>query len=271
MAITTLDGVIAGMQWPRYIAKAATGTMVAGRPWSTWALAGNPGAGTFNNTLNGVVLDSTSAQVNGQINFTNPASGNAYLARLQGTATIAGTLILADRIWHNGGYTITTTTAQNSTTPTWPARSADGTTDGLGILCGIEVSANCGAAAPAPTLTYINSTNTGGSRTATLAFPTANSPAAGSFFPFGLQAGDVGIRSISSLTLGTSWVSGTINLVAYRPLASLEITGAHISNAIDALTSGMPQMYAGSVPWLIFVPSTTTTSNISGSVVYTHG
>lgn len=270
MAITTLDGAIAGMQWPRFIAKAATGTMVAGRPWSTWALAGNPGAGAFSASLNGVVLDSTSAQVNGQINFTDPASGSAYLARLQGTATIAGTLILADRIWHNGGFTITTTTAQSITSPTWPSRSADGTTNGLGILCGIEVSASCGAAAPAPTLTYTNQAGTG-SRTAGLAFPTANSPAAGSFFPFALMAGDTGIRSVQSLTLGTSWVSGTINLVCYRPLAAIEITGAYISNAIDALTSGMPIMYNGSVPWLIFVPSTTTTSNISGSVVYTHG
>ena len=44
MAITTVDGALAGMQWPRFFAKAVTGTMVAGRPWSTWALAGNPGA-----------------------------------------------------------------------------------------------------------------------------------------------------------------------------------------------------------------------------------
>lgn len=269
MAITTLDGALAGMQWTRPFAKAATGTMVAGRPWSLWALAGNPGAGAFDTTLNGVTLSSTSAQVNGQINFTDSAS-TTYLARLQGAATIAGTLMLCDRIWHNGGYTITTTTAQNSTTPTWPSRDALGGTNGVGVLCGIEVSAACGAAAPAPTITYTNSGGTG-SRTAGLSFPTANSPAAGSFFPFGLQAGDVGIQSIQSLTLGTSWVSGTINLVAYRVIASLELTGAFVPNAIDALTSGFPKFYNGSVPYLIFIPSTTTTSNISGSLVYTQG
>lgn len=270
MAITTLDGALAGMQWTRPFGKAVTGTMVAGRPWSLWALAGNPGAGAFNNTLNGVVLDSTSAQVNGQINFTDPSSGNAYLNRLQGAATIAGTLLLCDRIWHNGGYTITTTGAQNSTTPTWPSRDVAGTTNGDGILCGIEVSAACGAAAPAPTLTYTNQSGTG-SRTAGLWFPTANSPAAGSFFPFGLQAGDTGIRSIQSLALNTSWVSGTVNLVCYRILATLELTGAFIPNAVDAITGGFPRFYNGTVPYLIFIPSTTTTSNISGSVTYTHG
>lgn len=42
--ITTLDGVLAGMQWSRPFGKAVTGTMVAGRPWSLWSLGGNPGA-----------------------------------------------------------------------------------------------------------------------------------------------------------------------------------------------------------------------------------
>lgn len=270
MAITTLDGALAGMRPARYFAKNVTGTMVAGRPWSLWALAGNPGAGSFSASLSGVALDSTSANVNGQIPFTDPVSGNSYLARFQAGATISGTLLLCDRLWHNGGFTITTTTAQTVNSATFPARDLAGTTNGDGVLVGIEVSAACGAAAPAPTLTYTNQAGTG-SRTASLSFPTANSPAAGSFFPFGLQAGDTGIRSIQSLTLGTSWVSGTINLVAYRVIAALELTGAFVPNAIDAVTSGFQQLHNGSVPFLIFIPSTTTTSNISGQMIVTQG
>lgn len=267
MAITTLDGALAGMQWTRPFGKAVTGTMVAGRPWSTWALAGNPGAGAFSASLAGVALSSPQ---NGQIPFTNPSSGNCYLNRLQGAATIAGTLMLVDRLWHNGGFTITTTTAQTVNSAAFPARDITGTTNGDGILCGIEVSASCGAAAPAPTISYTNQSGTAG-RSAGLWFPTANSPTAGSFFPFGLQAGDTGIRSIQSLTLGTSWVSGTINLVAYRILATLELTGAYVPNAVDAITGGFPRLFNDSVPYLIFIPSTTTTSNISGSVTFTHG
>lgn len=270
MAITTLDGALAGMQWPRYFAKNVTGTMVAGRPWSLWALAGNPGAGSFDNTLAGVALSSTSAQVNGQIPFTNPVSGNTYLARLQAGATIAGTLLLCDRLWHNGGFTITSNTAQTVNSATWPSRDADGATDGNGVLLGLEISSGAGAAAPTITVSYTNQAGTG-SRTATNSFPTANSPAAGSFFPIGLQAGDTGVRSVQSLTLSVSWASGTMNLVAYRVLAALELTGAFVPNAIDALTSGFPRLYDGSVPFFIFIPSTTTTSNISGQVVWTQG
>ena len=267
MAITTLDGAIAGMQWPRYFAKAVTPTMVAGRPQSLWGIGGNPGAGTFDTTLNGVTLTSS---VNGQIPFTNPASGNSYLARLQGSATIAGTLLLCDRLWHNGGYTITATTAQTSTTPTWPARDANGATNGDGVLLGLEISAAAGAAAPTITVSYTNQAGTA-SRTATNSFATAASPTAGAFYPIGLQSGDTGVRSVQSLTLSVSWVSGTMNLVAYRVLAALELTAAHTPNAIDAITAGFPRIYDGTVPFLVFIPSTTTATNVSGQVVWTQG
>lgn len=268
MAITTLDGAIAGMQWPRFFAKAVTPTLVTGRQWSLWGLGGNPGAGSFDNTLNGVTLSSTSAQVTGQIPFTDPVSGSTYLARLSASATQAGTLILADRIWHNGGYTITSTSAQNSTTPTWPSRDANGSTNGDGILLAVEISSAAGAATPTITVTYTNSGGTG-SRTATAAG--ASGAAAGSFFTLGLQAGDIGVRSVQSLALNTSWLSGTMNLVAYRPLASVELSAAFIPAAIDSLTSGFPKLYNGSVPFFIFVPNTTTATNVSGSVVWTQG
>lgn len=270
MAITTLDGVIAGAQWPRYFAKAITPTLVAGKPQSLWGLGGNPGAGAFDTTLNGVTLSSTAALVNGQIPFTDPVAGNTYLARLQAAATIGGTLLLCDRIWHNGGFTITSTTAQSIVSPTWPARDVAGATLGDGFMVGLEVSAACGAAAPTLTLGYTNSEGTA-SRTATNYFATANSPVAGSFFPFGLQAGDDGVRSIQSLTLSVSWVSGTINLVAYRVLAALELPNNATPNAIDAVTSGFPRMFNGTVPFLIFIPNNTTASNVSGQVIWTQG
>lgn len=270
MAITTLDGVIAGQQPPVLISKAVTATLVAGRPASLWSLGGSPGPGSFDTTLNGVTLSSTSSQVAGQIRHVDPVSGNAYLSRLQAQATQAGTLLLLDRLWHNGGYTITSATAQNSTTPTWPARDIAGSTNGDGVLLALEVSAAAGAAAPTITVSYTNQAGTAG-RTGTNILATANSPAIGATYFIGLQAGDTGVRSVQSLTLSVSWVSGTINLVAYRLLASLEIGQALGSNAIDAVTGGMPRLYNGVVPWLVFVPNTTTATNVTGSYVETQG
>ena len=270
MAITTLDGAIAGAQPIVPFAKAVTGTMVAGRPWSTWALAGNPGAGSFDTTLAGVALSSTSAQVNGQLRHVDPGSGNAYLMGASATATQAGLLLICDRLWHNGGFTITSAVAQTVNSAAFPARDNDGSTNGVGVVLGLEISAACGAAAPTITIGYTNSAGTA-SRSATNSFATANSPAAGSFFPIGLQAGDNGVRSVQTLTLSVSWVSGTMNLVAYRILAAIPIAGAFIPNSIDALTSGFPRIYNGAVPFLMFIPNTTTTSNISGTYQETQG
>lgn len=276
MAISTLDGLLAGMRPAMAIAKAVTATLVAGRPASLWSLAGRPGAGAFDTTLNGVTLSSSSTIPNGAIPHYDPASGNAYLARLQAAATQAGTLLLIDRMWHNGGFTITSTSSQSITSPTWPSRCPTSGTDdtpattGQGCVAFLEISAATGAGTPTITVTYTNQAGTG-SRTATNVVATVASSAIGACYPIGLQAGDTGIRSVQSLQLSATWTSGTMNLVVGRILAQLELPGALIPNAIDALTGGFPRIYNGTVPWLVFIPNTTTASLVTGSYVESHG
>ena len=270
MAITTLDGAIAGMQPPRFIAKASTPAMVAGRPQSLWSLGGSPGAGAYDATLNGVVLSSTAAQVAGQLPCFDPASLNQYLARFSATCTQIGQVLLLDRLWHNGGYNVTTLTAQSSTTPTWPARSSDGTTNGDAVLLAVEVSAATGAGTPTITISYTNQAGTAG-RTATNIIATVATSAIGATYLIGLQAGDSGVRSVQSLTLSATWTSGTINLVAYRFLASVDINAVGVSNSADVITSGFPRLYNGTVPYLAFIPSSTAAMTLTGSFVATQG
>lgn len=266
MAITTADQLLAGMKPANDFLKVATPTLVAGRPHSLFYLAGMPGAATASaNALAGAALTTYA----GQLPFGNPASGSAYLARLQAQATIPGTLLLCDRLWHNAGITITSNTAQTIDSVAWPARDANGSTNGVGVLCGVEVSAATGAGTPTMTIGYTNSANTD-TRTATNIIATVATSAAGAFYPIGLQAGDDGIRSIQTFTLSATWTSGTIHLVAYRILARLDL-GVTPINAIDALTGGMPKAYDNTVPFLIFIPSTTTASVISGHVIWSHG
>lgn len=270
MAITTLDQVIAGAKPPNFFTKTVTAALVAGRHHSFWGVGGFPGAGSYDTTLAGVALSSTSANLNGQLPFSDPVSGNCHLARFQALASQAGSLILADRLWHNGGFTITLNTAQALTSATFPSRDNNQTANGDGILLGLEVSAATGAGTPTITVSYTNQAGTAG-RTATNVVPTVASSVAGTFHPLSLQAGDTGVRSVQSLTLSATWTSGTINLVAYRPIAALELSGGGVPNAIDAVTGGFPQMFNGSVPYLILLPSTTTASILSGQLVYAHG
>lgn len=268
MAITTADGCIAGMQYPRDFIKGLTGLMVAGRPHSLFYSAGlPPAAAACTAGIGGEVLTTYA----GQIPFTNPVSGNTYLARLQAGATIAGSLLLCDRLWQNSGIGITTLTKQDFTgSAQIPARDASGTNNGVGVFAGVEVSGATGAGIPTLTLEYTNQVGTA-LQTATNIIATIASSIAGTFYPIGLAAGDTGIQKATALTLSATWTSGTIHVVLYRVLARLELPLAQTPNAIDALTGGFARMYNNTVPFLIFIPSTTTTSYVQGHVVYTQG
>lgn len=266
MAITTLDGAIAGMKPPGFFAKSVSGTLVAGRPWTPLYTAGIPSPATaYAGGLNGTTLTSLAGQLP-----IPAASGNTHLARLSGFSHAqGGLLLLCDRLWHNS-FTVTTTTAQNITSPTWPARDLNGNTTGEGVLIALEISGTVGTGNATPTISYTNTTPTG-SRTGAMVVPYVASSITGTFYPFTLQAGDTGVKSVESVTLGVSMTSGTAGLVAYRVLASLELPGVGVPNAIDALTSGMPRCYDTTVPFLVFYPTTTTTTQLCGTCAFTQG
>lgn len=278
MTIATLDGVLAGMQPIRPFAKAVTPTLVAGRPHSLWYLGGSPGAGAMDNTTSGgVALSSSSALVAGQIQHVDPGSGNAYLARLSALAGQAGTLLLCDRLWHGsdiiGGavVSVTSTSLQTVTSmPALPARDSAGSVNGDGVLVGLEIYAAMGVGTPTVTLGYTNQAGTA-SRSSTNVDAVIASSAIGAFYRLGLQAGDTGVKSIQGITLSATMTSGNFGLVAYRVLAAIELAGAFIPNAIDALTGGFAQLFNGTVPFLIFIPNTTTACNLSGSYIETQG
>lgn len=268
MAISTLDGIVAGFQPPEHFVKIGTTAEAAGVLHSLAYAAGNPGAAVANATgLAGAALTSYA----GQLRCPNAASGTKYLARFQAAATIAGRLIIYDRLWHNSGLVVTTTTAQTVNSVTWPGRDRSGSTDGENVLFGIEVSTATTNAAAVATITasYTNSAGVAGRAATMPSFPAT--AVVGTFVPFQLQAGDTGVRSIQTVTLGTTLTAGAIHLVAYRMLAELDIILANTGAALDAVTLGMPVLYSNTVPFLFWLPTTTTATTFTGGVVYTEG
>ena len=270
MAITTLDGLIANLLPPQHVYKAAFTGEAAGLLHSSLYLAGRPGAGVANGLgLGGAALTSYA----GQIPFPAAVGGeNIHLAGLTlSQAGAIGGALLVDRLWHNDTIAETTTTGQTITSATWPARDENGSTNGVGVMVGIEVSTattNAGAVTNT-TLTYTNDAGTG-SRTATIAsFPAT--AVAGTFVPFLLAAGDTGVRSIQTLTLGTSYGGGTIHLVAYRVIAFIPTPTVNIIYDRDAMQLGMPRMYDNSVPHFLYMLTGTGAGLTSGQVVYAQG
>ena len=268
MAITTLDGLLAGFQYPREFMKVVTPTLVAGRPHSLFYLGGIPPAAVAPTPgIGGAVLTSYA----GQLPFSNPGSGNSYLARFVGQAAIGGVLLLCDRMWHNSGITITSTSEQTFTGAAQiPARDANGSNAGVGVYGAIEVSGATGAGTPTLTLKYTNSAGTA-DKTATNINATVASSAIGAFYPIALAEGDDGIQKAQSLTLSATWTSGTIHAVLYRVLARLELPMANLTYALDALTGGFPRLYDDTVPFLLFVPSGTSYTQIAGQMIVSQG
>lgn len=266
MAITTLDGAIAGFQLPQSLFKQGVTMEAAGIAHSLWYSAGRPGAGAAPSSgVNGAAVSMTLA---GQIPRANPGAGNAHLGRFALTASQAGTVLLCDRLWANSGLSVTSTTAQAITPATLPARDRNGSTNGEDVLAAIEWSAAGGAGTPLVTLTY---TDQDGNAGATGTFTGQATPVAGTFEIFGLAAGDTGIRAPTSFIQNATRTSGTMHLVLFRILAQMEVTAANIGNAVDALTSGMPRIYNDSVPFLVWIPISTTAANFAGQYIETHG
>lgn len=270
MAITTLAGVAAGQRPPVEFLYQNPGTVV-GMLTSLQYATGRPGVSTTPTPgMAGEALTS-----GGRFGFQNPTSGNSYLTRLAAAMTngsnglSVGSLWLVDRLWQNSGIVVTTTTAQTINSVTWPARDKNGSTNGDGVLVALEVRTTTGAAnVNNSTLEYTNQAGTSGrvgSFNTTFYVPAS---AVGGFIPFSLQGADTGVRSIQSITLNTSLISGAVHLVAYRTLAMTH-TKEHgrLAND-DALQCGLVRMYDNTVPMLLFNGNAT---EIHGYFAYSQG
>ena len=153
----------------------------------------------------------------------DPASGGWYLTRFGVTGVVANTYQLLDLVWYNTGLAVAAG-AQAIVTPAFPARDVNGSANGEGYGIAIYALTALGnaAAVATSTATYVNSNGDIG-RTATLraavGFQSPATPVIGTWIPMTLEAGDKGVRSISSFNSGTTYTSGTYMLVVYRTIA----------------------------------------------------
>lgn len=270
MAITTEDQLLAGLQPPEYVTKVGTLTSVAGQLYSPVYLAGRPGAMGFPSS--GLSGGSVTSARSGMIPVPAAVTGQQiYLSGLDmAQGGNVGAVLIADRLWDNSAIVVTTTGAQAINSTTWPARDTSASTNGAGILVALEVTGNLGnGAVTNTTLTYTNSAGTA-ARTGTIAsFPAAANQ--GVFMPFALAAGDVGIRSIQSVTLGTSYVSGSMSLVAYRVLAVVPTPTANVAAGMDFLQLGLPKVWDSSALQLLYLSTSTPGGIVQGTLAYTQG
>ena len=253
-----------------------TTAQTAGLWYSLFRGAGNPGADTILGTGTNLAfqaLTDTTANATGILHGGNVGGGTGYKHILNAAAqTAAATtapcvLMLVDLHGFYPITTVTTTGAQTlNNTVTLPRY-----TTGAGVQAFLTPSTVMGAATPNITLGYTNSAATAGRATpATL--PICNTAAAvtsivysgtgsGKYGPFIPQAaGDSGIRSVQSINLSASYVSGVLNLVLCKPLLTLPITTLGVTAERDLVNQlmSMPAVYDGAcLSWLMLAGAAT--------------
>lgn len=266
MTIMSVDQLIAGLLAPTSWRKAAFTGEAVGEMFSPFFTAGMPGAAAAPTGLNGTALTTYA----GQIPVPAAVSGEAiYLADLaaQQGGNVAG-IWLCDRLWHNGSIVVTTTGAQAITHPGLPARDRSGTTLGDGVEIGLEVStATTNAGTTAPTISYTDSAGVAGNTGTIPTFPIT--AVAGQFSVFSLAAGDTGVRTVESLSLNTSLVTGTVHLVMFRRLAYIPLAVAGVG---ASMPPGLPvRLYDNSVPFALYDLIGTAGGVVAGRIQWAQG
>jgi hypothetical protein len=186
-------------------------------------------------------------------------------------ASVNHSHLFFDVLWVNSGITVTTTTAQSITTPTLPARDVNGTTNGEGCMIAmLTTTANTNAAVISnSTVSYTNSDGTSG-RTATLTAIAGSqipaTPVVGTIVWFNLQAGDRGVRSIESITLGTSLGAGAVSLMICRDLANIGTSLVNVQFTRKLSEPGV-RLYNGTCMLHCVLASATTATFFNGEVV----
>ena len=264
MALTNLAEVIAGLRAPTYINKSGAAG-ASGRHMTSWYAVTIPAGATANAAgPSGAAL---TYPVTGSIPWVPPGSGDTVLARyLQRVNVPTGvghmSAMLVDRLWHNSGLNATLTTSQNVNSVTLPARDVAQTTNGDGVLIGLEVSTAASANTPTVTISYTNQAGTAG-RTATNVALLTTTSAQGSFYIIGLQAGDTGVRSIQTITFSIGWTSAVVHLVLFRVIAQMGLVsilnGAASSQRLafieDVVSLAAPKIFNGSVLQIVSLAS----------------
>lgn len=258
--------------YPAVFMKSGTAADTIGYWYCTSKDAGFPGAWSPGTPgINGRVTDGTTSGDFGSIPIKNPATGSNYLTELTMGASVNHSHLFFDVLWVNSGIAVTTTTAQSITTPTLPARDVNGTTNGEGCMIAmLTTTANTNAAVISnSTVSYTNSDGTSG-RTATLTAIAGSqipaTPVVGTIVWFNLQAGDRGVRSIESITLGTSLGAGAVSLMICRDLANIGTSLVNVQFTRKFSEPGV-RLYNGTCMLHCVLASATTATFFNGEVV----
>lgn len=201
---------------------------------SAWTLAFTPAAAGIPSTA--AATDNSTA---GAIQHTNGGSGRQILVggsvkrpTNSSEYTRPTTLMLIDRLAHQGGLVMNINTLQTTNLPT---AALTRYTSGVGVMCAIEIYTSGGSTASRFDVTYTNSGSTG-SRLGQLPFASSDVTTA-TFWQIPLQAGDLGVKSVESVQLSAATsAAGNFGITLYKPLAFIHVSVEGQFDILDNVT-----------------------------------
>jgi len=244
MPITTLDQLIAAPRQRVGILKTASMTTAATIPFTVFAQAGNPGAGTLagSSTAAGVVPTDADAGFPTINAFGSGATG--HIGKVEFGSSVACRLTLFDMLWKGGAYAFN---ANQAVTPPSFAARVPGGNDFVGTELWFEqVTAATGV--QSVTVTYTNQAGVTGRSTGAVSQGTAG--IVGRMTPMPLQAGDTGVQAVTNVA-GSVATAGTFNVLVMRRLWTGRVRIANDGDVHDLLKTGMPQIFDNSALTLV--------------------
>jgi len=258
-----LDSLLAALPSAEHdVYKASASAEGAGTWRSLWKVAGIPAAGPTPPAFGFGSGYVPTRATTGALGQTNPA-GNRYLANVNLSASVVGSLIIYDRLWTCSGFGTVVTTAQNvvsgGSLPT--GRTPVGASD---VELWLEVYTAPGATGATWTITAPDGGGT--SRAYTYTHP-SNAESVGQMMPVvppAAAAAGVGIPTSFQASV-SSGTAGDIGITLMRRLAIIPAT-ANVAQALDAFALGLPEVYDDACLALMVQCSTTSTGVYLGSI-----
>lgn len=189
----------------------ATFNGIAGRLHSPWATANFAGVAP---TTAAVPTAATAGALYG-----TPAGIATWIKSAIAAKFNWGTLIVVDRLSHQGGLSATVTGAQTTNLPT---AALTRYTSGVGVFAALEIYTAVGSTPTTFTASYTNVAGTSGRTSPTLAFGGTNDRLATTVIPIPLVSGDTGVKSVESVTLAASTLTaGAFGVTLFKPLFAI--------------------------------------------------
>lgn len=199
--------------------------------FSGWQDSGGPNPyrpGT--NPSTAVALDYTGA--NGLSSHDHPPAGSRLMIAggMLGynSGGTSATMMLVDRLSHQGGLVGNVDTLQTTNLPT---AALTRYTDGVGVWCGMHFYSTIGSTDVTITFLYTNQAGTG-SRTGTISY--VSTPVVDAMSLMQMEAPDTGVRSVESIQLDvTSGSAGNMGITLFKPLSL--IGGGNFGETADQI------------------------------------